>query len=89
MGQISEQITRKLKAAFHPVTLKVVDDSARHAGHAGASPMGESHFKVTIMSDAFAGMSRIERHRAVYKVLEEELKGQVHALNVVAKTADE
>ncbi len=89
MSQVLKRIERKLNDAFAPCMLEVVDDSARHAGHAGASPSGESHFKVMIVSDFFSGLSRIERHRAVYKVLEEELKSQVHALNVVAKAVGE
>lgn len=89
MSQVLQRIERKLNEAFAPVTLEILDDSARHAGHAGASLSGESHFKVMIVSNYFKDLSRIERHRAVYKVLEEELKTQIHALNVVARAVGE
>lgn len=79
----------KLVAAFAPETIELVDDSARHRGHAGARPGGESHFRVTIVSLAFEGLSRVERQRAVYRALAVELKGPVHALNVSALTPAE
>ena len=62
---------------------------ARHAGHAGAHPGGESHFTVTIVSPAFEGLSRLERQRRVYAALSEELAGPVHALSVKALTPGE
>ena len=79
----------KLKAAFAPDALELADDSARHLGHAGARPGGESHFRLTIASRAFEGMSRVERQRAVMRVLREELAGPVHALNISALTPAE
>jgi BolA protein len=69
--------------------LDVVDDSARHAGHAGARPGGESHFNVVIVSAAFEGLSRVERQRSVYAALTEELAGPVHALSLKALTPGE
>jgi len=77
---MTDTIQRKLNAAFAPVELDVIDDSARHAGHAGHRPVGETHFTVRIVSPAFAGLSRLERQRRVYAVLAEELKSQIHAL---------
>jgi len=84
-----DTIHQKLAATFHPLTLEVVDDSARHHGHAGATPGGESHFSVRIVSAAFAGLSRVERQRLVYAALAEELKTQVHALALTTLTPDE
>ncbi len=73
-------ITHKLTEALQPTHLDIVDESARHAGHAGARPGGESHFRVTIEAAAFAGRSRVDRQRLVYQVLAEELAGPIHAL---------
>lgn len=89
MGAVSEQITEKLRRAFSPLRLDVIDDSARHAGHAGARPEGETHFKVAIVAQAFAGKTALERHRMVNQVLAEELSGPVHALNISARAPDE
>jgi len=84
MGAILEAIQAKLTSAFAPTRLEVEDDSARHAGHAGARPGGESHFNVTIQAQAFAGEGRVARQRMVYHALAEELAGPVHALSVKA-----
>ncbi len=84
MGAIFETIRDKLTVAFEPSRLEVVDDSARHHGHEGARPGGESHFNVLIESAAFAGANRITRQRMVHKALADELKGPVHALSVKA-----
>ncbi len=82
MGQVAETIRKKLIEAFSPQRLEVVDDSARHAGHAGARQGGESHFNVVIVSALFEGVSRVQRQRSVYAALAEELAGPVHALSV-------
>lgn len=84
MGAIFEAIRHKLNTAFQPTRLEVEDDSSRHAGHAGATPGGESHFNVLIESAAFAGTGKVARQRMVYKALAEELAGPVHALSVKA-----
>ena len=84
MGAIFEAIQHKLTAAFSPSRLEIQDDSDRHAGHAGATPGGESHFNLLIEAEAFAGASKVERQRMVYKVLAEELAGQLHALSIKA-----
>jgi BolA protein len=76
------QIEEKLSRAFQPESLRVVDESHLHAGHAGSRPGGETHFRVSVMSKSFAGKSRVERHRMVNTVLAEELAGPVHALAV-------
>ena len=84
MGVVSEAIRDKLSQAFQPRRLEIVDDSARHHGHAGSRPGGESHFNVVIESAAFQGKGRVQRQRAVYAALKEELAGPVHALSVKA-----
>jgi BolA protein len=84
MGAIFDAIHDKLTAAFAPIRLEIQDDSARHAGHAGARPGGESHFNVTIEAAAFAGESRLARQRLVHRALADELAGPVHALSVKA-----
>jgi BolA protein len=86
---VAHVLRMKLNAAFSPLALDVVDDSARHAGHAGARPGGETHFNVRIVSDAFKGMSRVERQRKVYAVLAAELEGGVHALALTTLTPGE
>ena len=82
MATVAERLRSKLQDAFSPERLEVVDDSARHAGHAGAREGGESHFNVVIVAEAFKGRSRIQRQRDVYTALSEELAGPVHALSV-------
>jgi BolA protein len=73
-------ITRRLTEAFSPESLSVVDESHMHEGHAGHRPGGETHFRVYIVSDAFKGKTRLERHRMINAVLAAELADRVHAL---------
>ncbi len=75
--------------AFTPVVLRVVDDSARHAGHAGAQPGGETHYSVVIVAEAFRGMSRVARSRAVHAALAAEFSGGMHALALTLRTPEE
>ena len=77
-----EAITDKLREAFSPESLDVVDESHLHEGHAGHRPGGETHFRVYIVSPAFKGKSRIERHRMINATLAGELEGGVHALAI-------
>lgn len=84
MGRVGQAIRDKLTAAFQPERLEVIDDSARHAGHAGAREGGESHFNVVIVAAAFKGKNRVQRQRDVYAALSEELAGPVHALSLKA-----
>jgi len=79
----------KLVAALAPEHLEIVDESALHAGHAGARPGGETHFRVEIVAAAFAGYGRLARQRRVYEILKEELAGGVHALSLSTLTPDE
>ena len=87
--RIETSIREKLAQAFAPAELQVVNDSHRHAGHHSSPGTGESHFSVTVVSEAFAGKSRLERHRMVNAALAEELAGGVHALSVSALTPEE
>ncbi|SIR23884.1 BolA family protein [Bosea sp. TND4EK4] len=89
MTTITERITRKLEAAFTPQQLKVIDESHQHHGHGGWREGGETHFRVDIVSDAFLGKSRLERHRLVNGALAEELAERVHALAIAAKAPGE
>lgn len=81
---VAQSIESKLTDAFQPVSLNVIDESSHHAGHVGARPEGETHFRVEIVAGAFTGKNRIERQRMVYAVLADELAGPVHALSVSA-----
>lgn len=76
----SDTITKKLNEAFVPDSLDVVDESHLHEGHAGHRPGGETHFRVHIVSNAFQGKTRIDRHRMINALLAPELAGSVHAL---------
>jgi BolA family transcriptional regulator, general stress-responsive regulator len=89
MGRVAETIRAKLTAALAPARLAIVDESHRHAGHAGARPEGESHFNVTIVAAAFAGQSRVARQRLVYGLLAEELRTDIHALSLTTLTPAE
>ena len=82
-------ISEKLTQAFAPQSLKVEDESHRHEGHAGHRPGGQTHFRVYIVSDAFKGKSRIERHRMINGALAVELAGGVHALAIHAAAPGE
>jgi BolA protein len=87
--QMRDRIAGKLTKALAPERLEVIDDSHRHAGHAGARPGGETHFTVDIVSLAFRGKSRLERHRMVNEALASELKDGVHALAIRAAAPGE
>ena len=78
-----------LRHAFAPTLLRIVDDSALHAGHAGARPGGETHYSVLVGSDAFRDQSRVARYRAVHDVLAAEFSGGLHALALTLRTPDE
>jgi BolA protein len=87
--RVQDLITRKLTEAFRPEGLRVVDESHQHQGHAGHRPGGETHFRVYIVAQAFAGKSRLERHRLVNGALAAELVGGVHALAIHATAPGE
>ncbi len=85
---ITEEIRENLLSALAPEYLEIVDDSEKHRGHAGYREGGESHFHVTIRAEAFKGLSRIERHRAVHAALGKDLVGRIHALALTLETPD-
>lgn len=89
MTAITERITQKLTEAFAPQELKVIDESHQHQGHSGWREGGETHFRVNIVSEAFTGKSRLERHRLVNAALAQELADRVHALAIAAKAPGE
>lgn len=80
MGEFAGRIRSKLQAAFTPARLEVIDESEQHRGHGGWREGGETHFRVVMRAESLAGMSRVERSRAVHRVLAEELSARVHAL---------
>lgn len=80
-----ERIAALLNAAFSPQALEIIDDSSRHAGHAGARPEGETHFTVRMTAVAFATMNRVERQRAVMAALQPEFDTGLHALSLDLK----
>lgn len=83
---VMEAMRAALERAFAPRRLEILDDGARHAGHAAA---GRGHYKLLLVADAFRGHSRLERHRMVYSALAPLFESSVHALNIVARTPDE
>ena len=89
MNRRADRIAAALSAAFAPAQVEVVDDSHRHAGHAGAAPGGETHYNVRVVSPAFAGLSRIARSRAAHEALAAEFAGGLHALALTLKSPEE
>jgi len=86
---MQERIVARLTAALDPVALDVVDESDRHAGHAGAREGGGTHYRVRVVSARFEGRSRVERHRLVHDLLKAEFADGLHALALAAKAPDE
>ena len=85
----ADHITKKLTEAFAPQSLKVEDESHQHEGHAGHRPGGQTHFRIYIVSQAFKGKTRLERHRMINGTLSSELAGSVHALAIRAAAPGE
>jgi BolA family transcriptional regulator, general stress-responsive regulator len=86
---MADLITRRLTEAFAPESLRVIDESEHHAGHAGHRPGGETHFRLYIVAQAFRGKSRLERHRMINAALAEPIAGGVHALAIHAASPEE
>jgi BolA protein len=86
---VADAIRHRLTAALAPSELDLVDESALHAGHAGARAEGESHFRLSIVSAAFAGKSRLERQRMVFAALGDLMRTDIHALAITALAPDE
>lgn len=91
---VQETIERKLRTAFNPSVLDVINESHLHAGHHHANGpsfdgSGETHFRIRIVSQTFSGMKRVERHRAIHHMLETEFNHSIHALAIEAKAPGE
>jgi len=80
---------RERLAVLEPVALELVDESSQHAGHAGASPGGNTHWRLTIVSPRFAGQPTVARHRMVYQALGELMQNPIHALAITARAPEE
>lgn len=87
MSTRADTIRQRLAEAFNPESLELVDESAKHAGHAG-NKAGGGHYLVTVVSEAFAGKSTIQRHRMVYEALGDMMKREIHALSIKALTPE-
>ena len=88
-GPVAAEIDQRLRAALAPTRLDVINDSDKHRGHAGHDGSGESHFTVEIESPAFAGLSRLDRQRAVNKALGDLMRERIHALSIRARAPGE
>lgn len=88
-GPIATEMLRRLDSALSPTRVELSDDSEKHRGHGGYNPAGESHFSLEIESRAFAGRSRVERQRMVYKALGDLMRDRVHALQIRARAPGE
>jgi BolA family transcriptional regulator, general stress-responsive regulator len=86
---VVQKITEKITKALKPTQISVEDESHLHAGHAGARPGGETHFRLTVVSVQFTGLSLVKRHRLINEALAEELQGPIHALAIKALSPDE
>ncbi len=89
MSTRADRIAAAITEALAPTLLRVADDSAMHAGHAGAAPGGQTHYSVLVVSAAFAGTSRVARSRAVHALLDGEFAGGLHALALTLRTPQE
>jgi BolA protein len=88
-GPVATEMLKRLNSALSPTVILLVDDSEKHRGHGGYNPAGESHFSLDIESEAFAGKSRVERQRMVYRALGELMRERVHALQIRARAPGE
>jgi len=84
-----ERIETRLRADFAPQSLEVIDESALHAGHAGARGGGETHYRVALVSPVFVGLTRVKRHQRVYAALAAEIAAGVHALSLETRAPGE
>lgn len=88
-GPVATEMLRRLDSALSPTRVELVDESEKHRGHGGYNPEGESHFSLEIESEAFAGKSRVERQRMIYKALGDLMRERVHALSIKARAPGE
>ena len=89
MGKVTDYLQAKLTEAFSPQSLEIINESHLHAGHAGDDGSGESHLRIKIVSDRFRDMNRVERHRAVYEIVQPKIDEGLHACAIEAKAAGE
>lgn len=85
---VAGEIRRRLEA-LEPLALELLDESALHAGHSGARPGGNTHWRLSIVSRAFAGKPKVARHRMVYQALGELMQDPIHALSIDARSPEE
>lgn len=85
---VADDIRRRL-GALSPSRVELLDESAKHAGHAGARPGGNTHWRLTIVSAAFTGSSTVARHRMIYQALGELMQDPIHALSIDARAPEE
>lgn len=83
-GPVATEMLRRLNSALSPTFIRLTDDSEKHRGHSGYNPAGESHFTLEIESADFAGTSRVERQRMIYRALGDLMRERVHALSIRA-----
>ena len=88
-AMVSANINKKLTTALAPLSLQVIDESNLHAGHGHEHPEGETHFRVVVVSAAFEGKNRLDRHRLINGLLADELANRIHALAITARTPQE
>jgi BolA family transcriptional regulator, general stress-responsive regulator len=88
-GPVATEMLKRLNSALSPTRIELIDESEAHRGHGGYNPAGESHFSLEIEADAFAGKSRVERQRMVYRALGELMHERVHALRIRARAPGE
>ena len=88
-ANMTARLRAKLEAALSPLSLDIEDESAKHAGHAGAAPGGQTHWKLSIVSRRFAGKPTVARHRMVYQALGELMQNPIHALAISARSPEE
>ncbi|MCP5381105.1 MAG: BolA family transcriptional regulator [Kordiimonadaceae bacterium] len=86
---VKENIELKVNKSINPEFLEVMDESHKHAGHAGARPEGETHFHINMTASALNGKSRVERQRLIYNILKDELAGPIHALSLNLKGTED
>lgn len=87
MSERSDRIETKLRDELNAIEIEVIDESHLHAGHAGARE-GGGHFRVEVVSERFAGLSRVAAQRLIFEILAEEMKGEIHALSITARAPD-
>jgi BolA protein len=88
-GPVASEMLKRLNSALSPARIELIDESEKHRGHAGYNPAGESHFTLKIESGAFAGKSRVDRQRMIYRALAELMDERVHALSIRATAPGE